>query len=145
MFFGSAVADAGDHRRVVQRIREYDRAGHLARQGRQSRIICDIARGEDQCGFAAMQIGDLELELELEMEMIVARDVAGAARTGTHRPQRLLHRHQHRRVLAHAEIVVRAPDGDLGADPVIESAWKTAAAPLEIGEDAVAALGAQRV
>ena len=55
------------------------------------------------------------------------------------------HRRQHRRVLAHAEIVVRAPDGDLGADPVIEGARKAAAAPLEIGEDAVAPLGAQRV
>ena len=79
------------------------------------------------------------------MHVAVTRDVAGSARTGTHRPQRLVHRHQHRRVLAHAEIVVRAPDGDLGADPVIKGARKTAAAPLEIGKDAVAPLSAQRV
>jgi len=48
-------------------------------------------------------------------------------------------------MLAHAEIIVRAPDGDLGADAVVEGAREAAAAPLEIGEDAVAPLGAQRV
>jgi len=48
-------------------------------------------------------------------------------------------------MLSHAEIVVRAPDCNLGADAVIESVWKAAAAPLEIGEDAVPPLGAQRV
>jgi hypothetical protein len=46
-------------------------------------------------------------------------------------------------MLAHAEIVVRAPDGDLGADAVIEGAWKAAAAALEIGKDAVPPLGVQ--
>ena len=48
-------------------------------------------------------------------------------------------------MLAHAEIVVRAPDGDLGADPVIEGARKIAAAPLEVGEHAVPSLGAQHL
>ena len=46
-------------------------------------------------------------------------------------------------MLAHAEVVDRAPDGDLGADPVIEGARKMAAPPLGVGEDAVALLGAQ--
>jgi hypothetical protein len=41
-------------------------------------------------------------------------------------------------MLAHAEIVVRAPDRDLGTDAVVEGARKPAAAPLEIGKDAVA-------
>ena len=59
--------------------------------------------------------------------------------------KRLLHRRQHGRVLAHAEIVVRAPHRDLGADPVVEGAREAAAAPLEIGEDAVPPLGAQRI
>jgi hypothetical protein len=76
-----------------------------------------------------VQIGDLVLEQE--MEMIIAGDVAGDA--GAHRAQRLRHRHQHRRVLAHAEIVVRAPDGDLGADAVMEGSREISAAPLEIG------------
>src|SRR5206468_7969724 len=99
-------------------------------------------RGEDQCRVAAVQIGDLALEQQ--MEVIVARDVAGAAGAGADRPQGLLHRRQDRRMLPRAEVVVRAPDGDLGADPVIEGARKAAAAPLEIGEDAIPRLGAQR-
>ena len=48
-------------------------------------------------------------------------------------------------MLAHAEIVVRAPYRDLGADAVIVGAREPAAAPFEIGEDAVAPLGAERV
>src|SRR5439155_16003310 len=40
---------------------------------------------------------------------------------------------------------VRAPDGDLGADPMIVSAREGAAAPFEIGENAVAPLGVERV
>ena len=90
-----------------------------------------------------MQIG--ELALEQQMHMAVAGDVARAAGAGADRPQGLLHRRQHRRVLPHAEIVVRAPDGDLGADAVIEGARKAAAAPLEIGKDAISPLGAQRI
>src|SRR5438132_7663236 len=77
--------------------------------------------------------------------MIVARDVAGSAGPRTHFPQRLFHRRQHRRMLPHAEIIVRAPDGNLGPDPMIESAREAAATPLEIGKDAVAPLGAQRI
>ena len=79
------------------------------------------------------------------MEMAVAGDVAGAAGAGAERRDRLRHRREHGRMLAHAEIVVRAPDRDLGADAVVEGARKAAAAPLEIGEDPVAPLGAQRI
>src|SRR6202022_5145334 len=78
------------------------------------------------------------------MEMIVARDITGSAGARTHSPQRLFHCREHRRMLAHAEIVVRAPDGDLGADAVIEGAREAAAAPLEIGKDAIPPLGVQR-
>jgi hypothetical protein len=79
------------------------------------------------------------------MYMAVPRDVACAAGAGANRPQRLFHRRQHRRVLPHAEIVVRAPHRDLGADAVVEGARKAAAAPLEIGKDAITPLGVQRV
>jgi hypothetical protein len=48
-------------------------------------------------------------------------------------------------VLAHAEIIIRAPNGDLGADAVVEGAREAAAAPLEIGKDAISPLGAQRI
>ncbi len=90
-----------------------------------------------------MQIG--EFALEQHMQMAVPRDVAGAAGSGAERAQRLVHRGEHGRMLAHAEIIVRAPDRHLGADPVIEGAGKTTTAPLEIGEDSVAPLAAKRV
>src|SRR6266446_1408995 len=77
--------------------------------------------------------------------MIVARDVAGSAGPRTHFPQRLFHRRQHRRMLPHAKVIVGAPDGDLGPDPMIEGARKATATPLEIGKDAVAPFRAQRV
>src|SRR5215470_2747337 len=78
------------------------------------------------------------------MQVVVARDVAGAARTGTHCPQRLFHRRQDSRMLPHAEIVVGAPDSDLGADAMVKGTRKAAAASLEISKDAVTPLGAQR-
>ena len=62
VFFGTAVAYAGDHRGMVQRIGEHDHARHLKRQGRQRRIVGDIARGENQRRLAPVQIGKLALE-----------------------------------------------------------------------------------
>ena|SRR6516164_2138614 len=53
-------------------------------------------------------------------------------------------KYHHARQLPHAEIVVRAPHRHLGADPMVEGARKPPAAPLEIGEDAISSLGAQR-
>src|SRR6266404_4325301 len=78
------------------------------------------------------------------MQMAVARDVAGSAGARTRCPQRLFHRRQDRGMLPHAEIVVRAPDRDLGTDAVIEGAREAAATPLEIGEHAIPPLGVQR-
>src|ERR1700730_7874013 len=79
------------------------------------------------------------------MKMTVAGDVAGSAGACTYCPQGLFHRCQDGGMLPHAEIVVRAPHGDLGADAVIKGAREAAAAPLEIGKDPVAPFGAQRV
>ena len=53
-----------------------------------------------------------KLRLELGMIMGVAADVAGAARSGADLMKRGFHRFDDGGVLAHAEIVVRAPDGD---------------------------------
>ncbi|SRR5260370_134998 len=79
------------------------------------------------------------------MRVAGARDVAGAARAGPGALQLHGHCRQHLGVLAHAEVVVRAPHGDLGADAVVEGARKAAAAPFEIGEDPVASLGMERI
>jgi hypothetical protein len=48
-------------------------------------------------------------------------------------------------MLAHAEIVVRAPYRHLAVEPVVVGAGKATAAPFEIGEDAIAALGVKFV
>jgi hypothetical protein len=58
-----------------------------------------------------------------------------------------MHRGEHLRVLAHAEIVVGAPDGDLPrlAGIVADGARKAAGLTLDIGEDAVAPLAPKPV
>jgi hypothetical protein len=55
----------------------------------------------------------------------------------------LLRCFEDRRALPHAEIVVRAPDGDFGTDAVIEGPRKAAATPLEIGKEAIASFAPQ--
>ena len=86
-----------------------------------------------------MQVG--KLGLELDMVMSCAGDVAGAAGAGADRVDRLVHGGQHDGVLAHAQIVVGAPDGDIARTALGEvlSRRKRAAGPLQIGEHAVAA------
>ena len=58
VFLGAAVADAGDHRGVG----EHGHAGQFAGQGRQCRVIRNIARSEDQRRLAPVQVGELALE-----------------------------------------------------------------------------------
>src|ERR1700730_12949636 len=128
--------------RAVEGIGKNHHARQFARQGGQCRVIGDIAGGEDQRRLAAVQIG--ELALEQQMHMAVAGDVAGSAGARTHCPQHPFPRREHRRVLTHAEVVVRAPHRHLCADAVIEGARKAAAAPFEIGEDPVSPLGTKR-
>src|SRR5688572_33216416 len=74
--------------------------------------------------------------------MAVAGNIAGAARSGTSRAGRVGHGCHHGRVLAHAEIIVRAPDDDLaGAVRVVpDGVRETAGEPLDVGEHAVAPL-----
>src|SRR3546814_334537 len=67
-------------------------------------------------------------------------ECAGAAGAGAAGLQRLGHGSEHRGVLAHAEVVVRAPDGDALAvvAAVAHRARKAPRHPLEIGENAIA-------
>ncbi len=58
-----------------------------------------------------MEIG--EFRLELHQRMIGAGDVAGAAGAGADAGRGLDHGADHFRMLAHAEIVVGAPDHDI--------------------------------
>src|SRR5579875_1293167 len=74
-----------------------------------------------------------------------ARDVARAAGAGADFVDRFMHRRAHGRVLAHAEIVVGAPDGDLAAACMVVRVREIARFALEIGEHAVATFGFQPV
>ena len=56
MCFGTTVADPRDHRRVIERVRYHDHARHRPRQGRQSRLVRDETRREQQRRFALVQV-----------------------------------------------------------------------------------------
>ena len=90
-----------------------------------------------------MQVG--ELALKLDQRVIVAGDVAGAAGAGAHFGRGFDHGADDLGVLAHAEIVVRAPDHDV-TRPLRRVPERMREAPgdtLEVGKDAVATLGVQ--
>ena len=68
-----------------------------------------------------------------------ARDIAGSAGAGSHGVNRLVHGLQHRRMLAHAEIVVGAPHRNLARAVCryMLSHRKEAAAAPQIRENAI--------
>ena len=106
-------------------------------------LVRGIARSEEESRRLLVKVGQLALE-----ENVGVRgpgDVAGPARPGADALERLGHGLQHQRVLAHAEVVVRAPDRDLdrtlGAVP--GGAREPSAVALEVGEDPIPSLGAQ--
>ena len=134
----AAVPDALDHRGVVEFVRQDRAARHPRRQRADRGHVGDIARGEQQRGFLAVQIG--EFPLQQHVIVVGAGDVAGAAGAGAATVERLVHRRQHRGVLAHAEIVVGAPHGDLAGAVrmVMPGTGKGAGLALEIGKYAIA-------
>ena len=119
------------------RIRQF---GMSFADGRDAGLVRDIARGEQQRGFLAVQVG--EFLLELHQRMMGAGDVAGAAGAGADAGRGLDHGADHLRMLAHAEIIVGAPDHDVARAlrRVPDRMRKPAGDPLEIGEHAVAPL-----
>jgi hypothetical protein len=84
---------------------------------------------------------------ELHQRMMGAGDVAGASGAGAHSRGGLDHGADHFRVLAHAEIVVGAPDHDIAPSlrGMPHRMRKAARDPLKIGEDPVAPLVVQAV
>jgi len=137
----AAAADAADHRGMVQFVGEDDQAGQDLVQRRQRRLVGDVARGEQQRRFLAVQVG--QFPFEFDMEVSRAGNVARAARARAVGVDGRVHGVGHDRVLALAKIVVRAPDNDLALGSVIAGpggAREIAAVALEIGEDPIAAL-----
>ena len=139
------LAHALDHRIVVQRIGEDQAVGDQLGDGRDAGLVRNVARGEDEGRLLAVEIG--EFRFEVHDGVAVAGDVAGAAGAGAEAPGGFHHGAGHVPVLAHAEIVVGAPDRD-GPGPrgaVPDRIGKPAGQSLDIGEDAVAPLGLKTI
>ena len=79
--------DPGDHRGVVELVREDHAAGEQLAERRQRRLVRHVAGGEQQRAFLAVEAR--QLGLQLGMVMGVAADVAGAAGAGADFVQRL--------------------------------------------------------
>ena len=92
-----------------------------------------------------MQVG--QFQFELHQRMMGTRDVAGAAGAGANPCGGFDHGADHLGVLAHAEIVVGAPDHDiaLAARRVPDRMREPARNPLEIGENPVTPLVMQAI
>ena len=142
---GAGVADAFDHRGVVAFVREDHGIGDLGAEGRERGPVRDVARGEEQRRFLAVQV--CEFAFEDQVVVVGAGDVARATRARAAGLHRVDHRRDDIGVLAHAEVVVRAPDGDFAhlAVLVVGGAGEGAAAALHLGEDAVVAFGLEGV
>ena len=132
---------AGDHRGVVELVGEDQAVGQEPGDGADRCLVGDIAGGEQQGRWLAVQLGQLLLEQDVEMGG--ARDVARAAGPGAVAAHRLGGTRQHRLVMAHAEIVVGAPDHDVAdAGRLVPAGARIATdLPFEIGEYPVAAFG----
>ena len=141
----AAVADAFDHRGVIERVGKHHAARDLTRQRAKARPVRDIAASEQQRGFLVVEVS--QLALEQHVVVVGARDVARAARARAAFVEAIMHRFEHRGVLAHAEIVVRAPHGD-GLRFLIDEARRVrelAAVALDIGEDPIPSVSAHSV
>ena len=87
-----------------------------------------------------MQIG--QLALERDMQMMRAGNIARAARARAHAAGGIAQGVEHDWIFALAEVIVRAPDDDaLRPWTMVARIGELAGNPLEIGKDAIAALG----
>ena len=142
---GARLAHALDHRIVVLGIRKDEAARKGSRERRDAGCVRHIARGEDERCFLGVQIR--KLALELDDRRVISGDVARAAGADAHGARGLAGCLDHLGVAAHAEIIVRAPDGDasLAARAVMSGEWRLGGFARELGEDAVAAFGSDAV
>src|SRR5579871_1290576 len=130
---------------MVQGIGKHGAVGQQPRQGCERRLVGGIARIEEQRRRLAMPLG--KLALKQHVIVVGAGNVSRAAGPGARACDGLLHGLQHHRMLAHAEIVVGAPDDDfLGpaafrSRTMAQGPGEAARRSFEIGEDAIAPLG----
>ena len=137
------LAHAFDHRVVIPGVGEDQAVRHLLGERGNPGLVRNVAGGENQRRFLAVQVG--QLALEFDQRVIVAGNVAGAAGAGAHPGRGLDHGADHFGMLAHAEIVVRAPDHDVARAlrRVPDRVRKPAGDPLEIGKHPITPLAPQ--
>ena len=136
----TGLADAFDHRIVVERVRQDQAIRNKPGDGRNAGLVGDIARGEQQRRFLAVQVG--KFLFELHQRVMGAGDVAGAAGAGSDPGRGLDHGADHLGMLPHSEIVVRAPDHDIARPfrAMPHRIREAARNSLQIGENPVAPL-----
>ena len=142
---GAAISDSFDHRGMIVFIRQDHTARQHPRQGRQSGFIRHKARGEQQSCLLDMQVGQFSFQHDVVMGR--SRNIAGTACPAAHSVQGLRHRVDHFGVLSHAQIIVRTPDHDIARTigPMMLRIGESTAFALDIGEDAIAPFGANRI
>ena len=140
---GPAPADPLDHRGVVLLVGQDRAAGEEARDRADRGLVGSVAGSEQEGGWLRVKVGQLPLQEHVHVRG--SSDVAGASRAGSDALQGLGHGLEHEGVLAHSEVVVRAPHRDLDrtVGPVPGGAGEAPAVALQIREDAVAPLDAQ--
>ena len=136
-----APADPFDHGCVVLLVRQDGAAGQQLGHGADGRLVGDVPGAEQESRFLLVQVR--QLPLQEHVEVVGPGDVAGTTRPRPDPSERLHHRPEDGRMLAHPEVVVRAPDGDVYRTlrPVPDRPRKPAALTLQVGKDPVAALG----
>ena len=140
VFLGTGTADALDHRGMVVGVGEDDAVRQIATEGRQGCLVGNIAGGKDQGIFLAMEVGKLAFQ-----HVVIAggaADVAGTTGTGASLINGLFHGVQDGRVLAHTEIVIRAPDRDFALGTCFITVCRFREMPgvtAQIGEYAISA------
>ena len=130
---------------MVHLVGQDQRVRKLRHEGGQACLVGDIAAGEGQGAFLSVKGG--QFVLQRDKGVAGAGDVAGAAGAGAARRRRRAHRRDHVRMLAHAQIVVGAPDSDLlrGAIVVAQGNGMATDDPLELDKMPIAVLGFQPV
>ena len=141
----TGMADAGDHRGVIEGVGVELAAWQQRAQRLQGRLVGDVARGEDESRLLGVQLR--ELALERDVQGVGAGDVARAAGARALAGDRRLHGLEHHRMLAHGEVVVAAPHRDVTRRAVVVKARAREGADdaLQFGEHAVASLVAQAI
>ena len=109
------LTDPLDHRVVIPSIRKDEAIRHQLGNRRNAGLVRDVAGGKNEGGLFAVQIR--KLALKFDQRVIVAGDVASTAGAGPGAPSGLDHGADHLRVLAHAKVIVRAPDHHVFSAP----------------------------